>query len=172
MEREMYDLAIRKLRAADLEQYEISNFARKGYECRHNIGYWTQVPYLGLGLAAASMRILEQQTGLGLTCLRTTNPSDPATYQEMIRSGNLSAAVRETISPEESWFETMMLSLRMNRGVSESRFLVMHGVSIDEVYGEKLEEMRKKGLMRHENGAWALTRKGMDIQNTVLVELM
>ena len=172
MEREMYDLAIRKLRAADLEQYEISNFARKGYECRHNIGYWTQVPYLGLGLAAASMRILEQQTGLGLTCLRTTNPSDPATYQEMIRSGNLSAAVRETISPEESRFETMMLSLRMNRGVSESRFLVMHGVSIDEVYGEKLEEMRKKGLMRHENGAWSLTRKGMDIQNAVLVEFM
>ena len=172
LEREMYDLAIRKLRAAGLEQYEISNFARKGYECRHNIGYWTQVPYLGLGLAAASMRILEQQTGLGLTCLRTTNPSDPTTYQEMIRSGNLSAAVRETISPEESRFETMMLSLRMNRGVSESRFLVMHGVSIDEVYGEKLEEMRKKGLMRHENGAWALTRKGMDIQNTVLVEFM
>jgi len=60
----------------------------------------------------------------------------------------------------------------MNRGVSESRFLVMHGVSIDEVYGEKLEEMRKKGLMRHENGAWSLTRKGMDIQNAVLVEFM
>ena len=171
LEREMYDLAIRKLRAADLEQYEISNFARKGYECRHNIGYWTQVPYLGLGLSAASMRI-QEQTGLGLTCLRTANPSDLAAYQEMIRSGNLSAAVRETISPEESRFETMMLSLRMNRGVSESRFLVMHGVSIDEVYGEKLEEMRKKGLMRHENGAWSLTRKGMDIQNTVLVELM
>ena len=171
IEREMYDLAIRKLRAAGLEQYEISNFARKGFECRHNIGYWTQVPYLGLGLSAASMRI-QEQTGLGLTCLRTANPSDLAAYQEMIRSGNLSAAVRETISPEESRFETMMLSLRMNRGVSESRFLVMHGVSIDEVYGEKLEEMRKKGLMRHENGAWSLTRKGMDIQNTVLVELM
>ncbi|MER2056123.1 MAG: radical SAM family heme chaperone HemW [Clostridia bacterium] len=172
LEREMYDLAIRKLRAADLEQYEISNFARKGYECRHNIGYWTQVPYLGLGLAAASMRILEQQTGLGLTCLLTTNPSDPTTYQEMIRSGNHSAAIRETISPEEARFETMMLSLRMNRGISESRFLALHGVSIDAVYGEKLEEMRKKGLMRHENGAWSLTRKGMDIQNTVLVELM
>ncbi|MER2182443.1 MAG: radical SAM family heme chaperone HemW [Clostridia bacterium] len=171
LEREMYDLAIRKLRAADLEQYEISNFARKGYECRHNIGYWTQVPYLGLGLSAASMRI-QEQTGLGLTCLRTTNPSDPTTYQEMIRSGNHSAAIRETISPEEARFETMMLSLRMNRGISESRFLALHGVSIDAVYGEKLEEMRKKGLMRHENGAWSLTRKGMDIQNTVLVELM
>ena len=171
IEREMYDLAIRKLRAAGLEQYEISNFARKGFECRHNIGYWTQVPYLGLGLSAASMRS-QEQTGLGLTCLRTANPSDLAAYQEMIRSGIHSAAIRETISPEEARFETMMLSLRMNRGISESRFLALHGVSIDAVYGEKLEEMRKKGLMRHENGAWALTRKGMDIQNTVLVELM
>jgi len=171
IEREMYDLAIRKLRAAGLEQYEISNFARKGFECRHNIGYWTQVPYLGLGLSAASMRI-QEQTGLGLTCLRTTNPSDLAAYQEMIRSGIHSAAIRETISPEEARFETMMLSLRMNRGISESRFLALHGVSIDAVYGEKLEEMRKKGLMRHENGAWSLTRKGMDIQNAVLVEFM
>lgn len=171
IEREMYDLAIRKLRAAGLEQYEISNFARKGFECRHNIGYWTQVPYLGLGLSAASMRI-QEQTGLGLTCLRTANPSDLAAYQEMIRSGIHSAAIRETISPEEARFETMMLSLRMNRGISESRFLALHSVSIDAVYGEKLEEMRKKGLMRHENGAWSLTRKGMDIQNAVLVELM
>jgi oxygen-independent coproporphyrinogen-3 oxidase len=171
IEREMYDLAIRRLRAAGLEQYEISNFARKGFECRHNIGYWTQVPYLGLGLSAASMRI-QEQTGLGLTCLRTTNPSDLAAYQEMIRSGIHSAAIRETISPEEARFETMMLSLRMNRGISESRFLALHGVSIDAVYGEKLEEMRKKGLMRHENGAWSLTRKGMDIQNAVLVEFM
>lgn len=171
IEREMYDLAIRKLRAAGLEQYEISNFARKGFECRHNIGYWTQVPYLGLGLSAASMRI-QEQTGLGLTCLRTANPSDLAAYQEMIRSGIHSAAIRETISPEEARFETMMLSLRMNRGISESRFLALHGVSIDAVYGEKLEEMRKKGLMRHENGAWSLTRKGMDIQNAVLVEFM
>jgi len=171
IEREMYDLAIRKLRAAGLEQYEISNFARKGFECRHNIGYWTQVPYLGLGLSAASMRI-QEQTGLGLTCLRTTNPSDLAAYQEMIRSGIHSAAIRETISPEEARFETMMLSLRMNRGISESRFLALHGVSIDAVYGEKLEEMRKKGLMLHENGAWSLTRKGMDIQNAVLVEFM
>ena len=171
LEREMYDLTIQKLRLAGLEQYEISNFARKGFECRHNIGYWTQVPYLGLGLSAASMRITEHNS-LGLTCLRTTNPADSAVYREMISSGNLSAAVRETILPEESRFETLMLSLRMNSGISESRFLDLHGVSIDAVYGEKLEDLRKKGLMRHENGAWALTRKGMDIQNAILLEFM
>ena len=171
LEREMYDLAINKLRLAGLEQYEISNFARKGFECRHNIGYWTQVPYLGLGLSAASMRILEQSIR-GLTCLRTTNPTDPFEYQKMVRSGNLSASVRETVLPNESRFETLMLSLRMNRGISESRFLRLHGVSIDSVYGKKLEDMQKRGLMHHENSAWVLTRKGMDIQNTVLLEFM
>ena len=80
LERQMYDLAIRKLHAAGLEQYEISNFARKGFECRHNIGYWDQLQYIGLGLSASSMLILDHHSD-GLTCLRKTNPSDPEIYR-------------------------------------------------------------------------------------------
>ena len=170
-EREMYDLAIRKLHAAGLEQYEISNFARKGFECRHNFGYWTQVPYLGLGLSAESMRILSH-TPEGITCLRCANPADPVIYRKMIDSGDLSAAVSETVLPAEARFESLMLFLRMTRGIREEEFLALHGISIESVFGEKLESMRKKGLLRHEDGAWTLTRRGMDVQNSILVELM
>ena len=171
LERKMYDLAIRKLRRAGLNQYEISNFSRKGYECRHNIGYWRQVPYLGLGLSAASMQMLEHD-GSGMKYLRTVNPSDPVRYAEMVRAGGRTAVEAETVSPPEARFETVMLSLRMNRGVSESRFLKLHGVTLEACYGEKLKSMEEKGLMVHKNGSWALTRRGMDIQNSVLVELM
>ena len=171
LEREMYDLAIRKLRDSGLKQYEISNFAREGFECRHNIGYWTQVPYVGLGLSAASMLILKRDAG-GLTCLRKTNPSDFAEYMEMVRSGDYSPVYSETVLPDESRFETMMLSLRMIGGVSESRFLELHGVPVASCWGEILESLRREGLLMHENGAWFLTRRGMDIQNSILLEFM
>ena len=171
LERQMYDLAIRKLHAAGLEQYEISNFARKGFECRHNIGYWDQLQYIGLGLSASSMLILDHHSD-GLTCLRKTNPSDPEIYREMLRSGDFSAVESETVYPAETRFETMMLSLRMNRGISESRFLELHGMTVESCYGDKLESLRQKGLLQHENGTWFLTRRGMDIQNSILVEFM
>lgn len=171
LEREMYDLALRKLQQAGLYQYEISNFSRKGYECRHNVGYWNQVPYQGLGLSAASMQILEHDSR-GLICLRTVNPSDPDRYAEMVRSGSRTAVETETVLPAESRFETVMLSLRMNRGISESRFFRLHGVTLESCYGKQLMSMQEKGLMVHENGSWALTRRGMDIQNSILVEFM
>ena len=171
LERQMYDLAIAKLHHAGLEQYEISNFARPGFECRHNIGYWTQKPYIGLGLSAASMLIVKQEQD-GLTCLRQNNPSDPTAYTNMISSSDFSSVSTETVLPKDSRFETMMLALRMNCGISEDRFRNLHGISIEECFGKKLYFMQQKGLMRHENGAWFLTRKGMDIQNSILVEFM
>ena len=170
-ERDMYNLAVQRLHRAGLFQYEISNFARENRECRHNIGYWTQIPYLGLGLSAASMRILEHNQ-YGLTCLRTTNPSDPVVYREMIFTGDPSRAVSETVLPDESRFESMMLFLRMTRGISDEEFIALHGISPADCFGDKLESMRRKGLILHEKGSWKLSRRGMDIQNSILVEMM
>ena len=170
-EREMYDLALRRLSENGYSQYEISNFARDGFVCRHNIGYWTQVPYVGLGVSAASMTI-PQKTEAGISYLRKKNPDSLAGYYEMINLGCLAADETESVSPKEARFETLMLSLRMNKGINELRFLEMHGITIDSCYGSKLAEMEEKGLMKHESGTWSLTRKGMDIQNTVLIEFM
>ena len=170
-ERKMYDLALKRLAESGYRQYEISNFALEGYECRHNIGYWTQVPYVGLGVSAASMRITGM-TEKGMQCIRKKNPDSLADYYRMILEQDETCAETETVNPEEARFETMMLALRMNSGISERRFYEMHGMRIEDCYGTKLAEMQQKGLMKHENGSWSLTRKGMDIQNTVLVEFM
>lgn len=169
-EREMYDDAIRLLARNGYRQYEISNFAREGYECRHNIGYWTQVPYLGLGLSAASM------TGItispeGMTYTRRTNPATLDEYERMLR-GDESLLQTEEISPPEARFETLMLGLRMNRGVSDERFLSLHGKTMEDFYGKELIKLSQEGLIIHRDGCLRLTRRGFDLQNTVLVELM
>ncbi len=170
-EREMYDAAIRKLNTYGLEQYEISNFARKGYECRHNIGYWTQVPYVGLGVSAASMSITRRFQE-GITCLRRTNPTEYGQYIRYVREPDNSQLLKETVDSQNARFETMMLGLRMNRGVSEEAFRNMHGVTMDSCYGDRLRAMQSAGMMKLENGCWSLTRKGMDIQNSILLEFM
>lgn len=168
-EREMYDLVIRKTAAAGYRQYEISNFSLDSYECRHNIGYWTQIPYIGLGVSAASMTGVRCFTE-GMEYKRSVNPDTITEYEKMINEGMKSPS--ETISPADARFETMMLGLRMNCGVNETCFRKMHHVSIESCYGKKLKEMESRGLVLRENGSWKLTHRGFDIQNSILVELM
>ena len=170
LEREMYDLALSMLSARGLRQYEVSNFALPGYECRHNIGYWKQVPYVGLGISAASMQIL-QSGASGMVCRRRTNPSGFSAYENMV-IGKGGPAEDVTVSPAEARFETLMLGLRMNEGVRESDFERLHGVSLGQVYGEKLKSLEAGGLLVCEDHCWKLTRRGFDIQNAILVELM
>ena len=155
-EREMYELARQTLSAHGLDQYEISNFARQGYACRHNLGCWTRVPYLGFGCAAHSF--FEQ--------CRTMNPSRIDAYL----AGD--EPKTERISREEARFESMMLGLRLTRGVKNEDFADMHGMSIREAFGEKLDALINGGLLQWHEGALRLTRLGMDLQNSVLVELM
>ncbi|MCR5567467.1 MAG: radical SAM family heme chaperone HemW [Clostridiales bacterium] len=169
LERNMYSLACEKTALSGFHQYEISSFARENRECVHNIGYWTQVPYLGLGVSAASM------TGIsfsdeGMTYFRSVNPDTITVYEQQVLSGITPEA--ERISPSDARFETVMLGLRMNRGVSERDFYRIHGVTIGSCFGGKLETLKKRGLMLHEGDAWKLTARGFDIQNSVLVELM
>ncbi len=169
-ERRMYDTLKKTLRKGGLLPYEVSNFAREGFACRHNLGYWRQVPYLGLGVSAASMVGLERKHG-GLTCLRLSNPAGFADYENMVTKG--APAREETrVSPAEARFETLMLGLRLYEGISEAEFETMHGISLQAWRGDALFSLEKRGLLTHKRGRWALTDRGMDIQNAVLVELM
>ncbi len=170
-ERSMYDTLLGTLSRAGFEQYEISNFARPGYACQHNIGYWTQTPYLGLGLAAASL-IFPQKNGEGLQYLRRTNTADMDAYLSGIAEKAPVFSEETAIPPGESRFETLMLGLRMNQGVTEERFQALHGRSLESCYGPRLREMEARGLLVHEGDRWRLSRLGMDLQNQVLVALM
>ena len=167
-ERQMYDDALTILSHHGFEQYEISNFALPGCACQHNLGYWRQVPYLGLGASAASC--MEELDGSAY--VRANNPSGLQAYLDMVREGQWKTRVIEPISPRDAVFETMMLGLRTTRGVSEDAFLRMHGQSMDAVYGERLRMLEAQGFLQHAEGCWQLTRRGMDVQNSVLVTLM
>lgn len=156
VEREMYELARQTLAEHGFHQYEISNFAREGYECRHNLGCWTRVPYLGFGCAAHSF----------FDECRTMNPSKLDAYL----AGE--PPKTERVSKEEARFESLMLGLRMTRGVKDEDFTRMHGMSIREAFGEKLDKPLSAGLLQWHEGALRLTRLGMDLQNSVLVDLM
>ena len=111
-EREMYDKAIHLLYAHGFTRYEISNFALRGYECIHNLGYWTQIPYIGLGVSAASMTGLKYLSD-GMTYHRKTNPDSLEDYFDMVDIGRADVPV-EVVSTEEARFETIMLGLRLN----------------------------------------------------------
>ena len=171
LEREMYDLAISRFRDAGLFQYEISNFAKEGCECRHNIGYWDQIPYLGLGISAASME-LNRNPAEKWFCFRRSNPRSFEKYYRMVNDPEMSGAETEFISAEDARFETVMLSLRMNQGMKRSRFHQLHGFYPEHFYGDTLFRLQQEGLLLLNNDAWCLTRRGMDIQNTILLEFM
>ena len=156
-ERAMADAAREILEGAGFRQYEISNFAQEGYACRHNCGYWRRLPYLGVGLAAHSF-----QNGT-----RTANTQDLDAYLY-----GVTVVSREQISPEESRFETLMLGLRMTEGISLHDFAAQYGVTFESLYGDTARRLERGGLLTWEKERVKLTRRGMDIQNTVLLELM
>ena len=165
-ERQMYDDTLRIFYARGYQQYEISNFAKPGWECRHNIGYWTRVPYIGLGASAASF--LPTRSG----GLRLTNPTSIREYIAMVDAQAWRRRERVSLLPEDARFESLMLGLRMTKGVSEADFAAMHGISLDEYCGTILRQQEQRGLLLHQDGHWALTRRGMDVQNAILVEIM
>ncbi len=156
VDRNMYEIARQTLAEHGFQQYEISNFAREGYACRHNLGCWTRVPYLGFGCAAHSF--FEE--------CRTMNPSTLDAYLADEEPKT------EHISKEEARFESLMLGLRITRGVKNEDFTRMHGMSIREAFGERLDKPIGDGLLEWHEGALRLTRLGMDLQNSVLVDLM
>ena len=158
-EREMYHLTKTYLKECGYERYEISNYAKKGRECRHNTGYWTGVPYLGLGLGASSYfggrRFTDQDD------LKTYLTEDP----ELPGYGEL-------LTEKEKQEEFFFLGLRMTKGVSLEEFQKRFGVSAESVYPGIMERFVEEGAAVLENGNFRLTEYGMDVSNYVMAEFL
>ncbi len=156
-------------------QYEISNYAKNGFACRHNIGYWQGAWYLGLGAAAHGMLPPScADAKQGAVRIRLANPADVAAY---IRQSPQLSREQTLIDADEAMFETMMLGLRMNEGVSTEHFAKLHGQSMVQHYGTPLESIIRDGLGVWEDRpdgdkAFRLTARGMLLQNEVLLRLM
>ncbi len=169
MEYKIYSFTRTYLAGQGYGRYEISNYSRPGWECRHNIGYWTEVPYLGLGLGASSY----------VMGCRFRNESDIESYMALDFSAGDGGETLEALhgpvqklSREERMEEFMFLGLRMVQGVSELDFAAMFGVKLTSVYGPVLERLKKDGLVKQEGTRIALTEWGMDVSNFVLSEFL
>lgn len=166
----MYEHGINWLEQAGYQRYEVSNFAKPGFACRHNIGYWQGAWYLGLGVAAHSMLPTDQP---GMFSQRKGNSADVQAYIRALQNGQEAPTDGvDLITPEEAMFETMMLGLRTIMGVEESVFEKRYGISLRKRYGEALDSLVRDGLGRWVDGRFALTPRGIEIQNDVLMRLM
>lgn len=166
----MYEHGIEWLERAGYRRYEVSNFAKPGFECRHNIGYWQGEWYLGLGVAAHSMLPADHPETF---CLRKGNAADVQAYIQALHSGQEAPVEHlDQISPEDAMFETMMLGLRTTFGVEEKRFEQLYGISLQKRYGHQLDSLVRDGLGRWTDERFCLTPRGIEIQNDVLMRLM
>ncbi|MGO0122672.1 radical SAM family heme chaperone HemW [Desulfothermobacter acidiphilus] len=160
--RAMYLEAIDVLESRGYRHYELSNFARPGRECRHNLGYWRLLPYLGLGPAAHSFWAGK----------RWANAPALPTYLDLLSRG-LSPVVEETVlSSEDARSEAMILGLRLRRGVHRSWFAARFGVVLEEVYGPVLQRLQQQGLLEWEGGWLRLSREALPVANQALLHFV
>lgn len=161
-ERAMYQETEHLLDIYGYRRYEISNYARQGYECRHNLVYWEREPYLGFGLGASSC----------MNEVRFSNVTDMEEYLRRIRD-HLSPVEKEScLTVKEQMEETMFLGLRKIKGVSRKVFFQRFHCEIEEIYGEVMEKLIQEGLLEENEQFVHLTRRGIDVSNTVMAEFL
>ncbi|HWQ57455.1 MAG TPA: radical SAM family heme chaperone HemW [Clostridia bacterium] len=164
---EMHRSGIRLLSERGYRRYEISNYAKPGYESRHNLNYWNNGEYLGLGLNAHSaMRV----TGKWLRWANTAKLSDY--IQACARGERPLEAKEQEIPMAEEMFETVMLGLRKIEGVSDAAFQARFGRRMGKVFQEAIARLEKRGWLVAEDGFYRLTDEGLDFQNQALLEMM
>ncbi|MCM1156210.1 MAG: radical SAM family heme chaperone HemW [Roseburia sp.] len=172
-DRRLYELTGEMLAAYGYRRYEISNYAREGYECLHNKVYWQRGDYVGFGLGAASM--VEE--------VRWNNACSFNEYRDMLQryeSAGAAAVPARTafgenityLSPEEQMEEFMFLGLRLMQGVSRNKFAKKFKRPMQDVYGEVIENLKADGLLVENGDHIRLTPYGIDISNYVMAKFL
>jgi oxygen-independent coproporphyrinogen-3 oxidase len=156
---EMYEMMIDGLKSAGYEQYEISNFAKPGFESRHNTKYWRLEPVYGFGVSAHSFDGRD----------RYSNERDTAVYVSAIEANETAEVFREEINAAS---EFVFLGLRLNRGIDFAEYEQKFGQDLLERYTKELNGLKANGLIENGSGAVRLTRKGMLFSNEVFAEFV
>lgn len=143
-------------------QYEISNYAKEGYQCKHNISYWKRENYLGLGLGASSL--IENNRFKNTILL--TNYLESSSDNKKIREEQIVLTKRQQIE------EFMFLGLRMCEGINKIDFQNCFGIEIEKIYGEILEKLKKQNLLVSNQQRVYLTNKGLQLSNYVMSEFL
>ena len=158
----MHREGIELLQSLGYGRYEISNFARHGFECRHNLRYWLSGDYLAAGLGASSALWEEGRR------IRRTNLAEFAGYEQAVLSGRLPIGETVADSEGEARFEFVMMALRLCDGFSQADFQARFGLDLRSAYPAAVRRSEREGLLLLEEGRWRLSDRGLDLQNIVL----
>lgn len=150
------------LGAHGIEQYEISNYARAGYECRHNLGYWRNEEFVGCGAGAAGF----------CNGKRYKVINDPLLYCSAVESGEDVIEESEVLSTEASFRETVVMGLRLIKGIDKRRLSGRYYLTLDDQYGSELTDLVRKGLLEESEDYLRLTVQGRRFANQVMAELV
>lgn len=161
LERDLFEIAIDMLTARGYRHYEISNFAKPGFESKHNLGYWEMRPYQGYGPGAHSY----------VPHRRGWNVSNVPEYLERVESGRSAEWKHEDLTREQRMAERILLSLRRDTGISIVEFEREFAVRFHERYARPLDLLQELRLVEIRNGSLGLSRKGIFVADEVVAKL-
>lgn len=162
IERDMYQHAMEQLPAAGIAQYELSNFAREGYACRHNETYWAAAPYFAFGPGAA--RYLDGR--------RETNHRSVFTWLDRTLDGRSAVAEVEEMTTAERAHEAIMLGFRRTAGIDRTEFVRQFGCEFDELVPDALSRHLELGNIEDDGQRIRLTQQGRFIADSVVVDFL
>jgi oxygen-independent coproporphyrinogen III oxidase len=142
--------------------YEISNFARPGKKCKHNIVYWRNEEYIGIGAGAFSF----------VNGKRYCNIKDVSEYISAVKSRKNLICFSEELSKKRRASEILIMSLRMSSGISKIEFLKRSGFDLSGLFGKQINGLAKAGLINFDDERIKLTRKGMSVADSVMTEFI
>ncbi|PID77089.1 MAG: hypothetical protein CSB24_03305 [Deltaproteobacteria bacterium] len=160
---EEFDNLILELTAkAGFARYEISNYCRAGWYCRHNLTYWHNLPYYGIGAGAVSY----------INGIRRQNTADPGDFLARINSGLPAAVSSEELGLEERFRETVVMGLRLTSGICLAELEKRFGIDCINYYGKNLDRLLAAQMLTVTSGYLKLTDKGMRLANSIMAELV
>jgi oxygen-independent coproporphyrinogen-3 oxidase len=161
-DRLMYQETKRLMAIHGYDRYEISNYAKEGYECRHNLVYWQRGNYVGFGIGASSM----------VENVRWKNTDDIETYIEYKGNSKDCQTDIQVLSENECIEEYMFLGLRMMKGISKTNFINTFGKKITDIYAEEIDKWIKLGMILEEGDYYRLSDKGIDVSNMIFSDFI
>lgn len=161
-ERKIYHTIVESLKNKDYIHYEISNFAKTGYECEHNKIYWKIRPYIGLGLNSHS----------NLRARRYWNYSNFKDYFAALDQADLPVEDEEIIDKQMEMAEYCIFGIRYIDGINKEEFKKRFNMDLDQLYGQVIRKHIKNGLLEEDNGHIKLSKKGIDLANLVELDFL